>query len=167
MWYWKHNSEPARLRGVSSSSYVLFTILKTSLRRLSTTDEKNKLPFSWSPLLYFPTLFAVVVVFPLGCRLCFSPGCLGYDSQLYSVAGGIFLFKFGQYFFFIYPEWYVFSSSLGIVSTKLLTYLLFFSFSWCGVMFLWDFIIELGKSMEVSRWVLELLRWLISFRCLM
>jgi hypothetical protein len=33
-------------------------------------------------------------------------------SQLYSIGGAIFLFMLGQYFFFLYPEWYV---SLSIV----------------------------------------------------
>ncbi len=26
--------------------------------------------------------------------------------QLYSVVGGIFLFKYGPFLFFVYPEWY-------------------------------------------------------------
>jgi len=31
--------------------------------------------------------------------------------QLYSLVGGIILFKYGPFLFFVYPEWY------GIVST--------------------------------------------------
>jgi hypothetical protein len=29
-------------------------------------------------------------------------------SQIYSIVGGIFLMKYGQYFFFLYPEWYIY-----------------------------------------------------------
>ena len=32
-------------------------------------------------------------------------------SQLYSLVGGLILFKYGPFLFFVYPEWY------GIVST--------------------------------------------------
>jgi hypothetical protein len=40
--------------------------------------------------------------------------------QLYSVIGGIFLLKWGQFLYFVYPEWYVNPPSLKLGTYELL-----------------------------------------------
>jgi len=67
---------------------------------------------------------------------------------LYSVAGGIFLLRWGQYLFFIYPEWQIYGGiALGVGVVALVTILALSnrSYIWTRVCkFLWPFIIVIS-----------------------
>ncbi|KII94008.1 hypothetical protein PLICRDRAFT_36231 [Plicaturopsis crispa FD-325 SS-3] len=67
---------------------------------------------------------------------------------LYSVAGGIFLLKWGQYLFFVFPEWQIYGGiGLGIGAAALISILALSnrSYIWIRVCnFIWPFIIVIS-----------------------
>jgi len=67
---------------------------------------------------------------------------------IYSVAGGIFLLKWGQFLFFVYPEWQIYGGiSLGVGSAAAINMLALSnrSYIWTRVCkFIWPFIIVLS-----------------------
>jgi len=64
---------------------------------------------------------------------------------LYSIAGGIFLFKEGPFLFFVYPEWEIYGGvAMGVAAVALLTIFALGnrSYIWTRVVkFLWPFVI--------------------------
>jgi len=69
----------------------------------------------------------------------------GVVIAIYSFAGGLFLLKWGQYLFFVYPEWFIYGgigmgvSALACINVVTLSNR---SYTWSRVcMFLWPFII--------------------------
>jgi len=64
---------------------------------------------------------------------------------LYSIAGGIFLLKYGQFLFFVYPEWYIYGGvAMGVGSLACVNAIALSnrSYIWTRVCkFLWPFII--------------------------
>ncbi|CAL1694212.1 unnamed protein product [Somion occarium] len=67
---------------------------------------------------------------------------------LYSIAGGIFLLKWGQYLYFFYPEWLIYGGiGMGVGATAVITILALSnrSYVWTRVTkFLWPFIIVIS-----------------------
>lgn len=65
--------------------------------------------------------------------------------MLYSIAGGIFLLKWGQFLYFVYPEWQIYGGiGLGVAFTGLITLFALgnSSYIWTRVVkFLWPFVI--------------------------
>jgi len=64
---------------------------------------------------------------------------------IYSIAGGLFLLIEGQYFFFVYPEWYIYGGiGMGVAVVAVLNVLALSnrSYVWTRVCkFLWPFVI--------------------------
>lgn len=87
---------------------------------------------------------------------------------VYSFAGGIFLFKYGPFFFFIYPEWQIYGGiSMAIASAAVITMIALSnkSYIWTRVSrFIWILflvitpiraiimILELGRSADKVTW---------------
>jgi hypothetical protein len=67
---------------------------------------------------------------------------------IYSIVGGIFLMKYGQYFFFLYPEWYIYGGigmAVGAVAALNVVALSTRSYIWIRVCkFVWTFIIVIS-----------------------
>ncbi|THH02322.1 hypothetical protein EW026_g510 [Hermanssonia centrifuga] len=65
--------------------------------------------------------------------------------MLYSVAGGIFLLKWGQYLFFVYPEWSIYGGiglAIGFAALVTLLALANRSYIWTRVCkFIWPFVL--------------------------
>ncbi|KAI0081118.1 hypothetical protein K474DRAFT_1682203 [Panus rudis PR-1116 ss-1] len=69
----------------------------------------------------------------------------GVVIALYSIAGGIFLLKWGQYLYFVYPEWLIYGGiGMGVGAAAVVTILALSnrSYIWTRVVkFLWPFVI--------------------------
>jgi len=80
---------------------------------------------------------------------------------IYSLAGGLFLLIEGQYFFFFYPEWYIYGGiGLGVAVLALLNILALSnrSYVWIRVCkFLWTFVIIIC-AVRATLMVVELQR---------
>jgi len=67
---------------------------------------------------------------------------------LYSIAGGIFLLKWGQYLYFLYPEWQIYGGiGLGVAAAAVVNVLAFSnrSYLWARVCkFIWPFILVIS-----------------------
>jgi len=67
---------------------------------------------------------------------------------LYSIAGGIFLLKYGQFFFFVYPEWFIYGGiGLGVAAVAIINIFALSnrSYIWTRVCkFLWPFIVVIS-----------------------
>ncbi|KAI5124100.1 hypothetical protein M0805_000914 [Coniferiporia weirii] len=67
---------------------------------------------------------------------------------LYSTAGGIFLFRYGQYLYFVYPEWQIYGGiALAVAATALINILALSnrSYIWTRVCkFLWPFVLVIS-----------------------
>ncbi|KAG9018524.1 hypothetical protein FRB90_011564 [Tulasnella sp. 427] len=65
--------------------------------------------------------------------------------QIYSIAGSIFIFKYGQYYFFIYPEWFIYGGvGMAIAGVCIINILALSnrSYIWTRVCkFLWPFLV--------------------------
>ncbi|TCD70114.1 hypothetical protein EIP91_004843 [Steccherinum ochraceum] len=72
----------------------------------------------------------------------------GVILALYSIAGGIFLFKWGQFWFFTYPEWQIYGGvAMGVGAAAVISILALSnrSYIWTrAVKFLWPFIIVIA-----------------------
>jgi len=72
----------------------------------------------------------------------------GVVIAAYSIAGGIFLLRDGQFLFFIYPEWFIYGGiGMGIAAVAIINIfsLANRSYVWSRVcMFLWPFIIVIS-----------------------
>jgi len=68
-----------------------------------------------------------------------------FIMMAYSVAGGIFLFKYGQFLFFVYPEWQIYGGvAMGVAALALISLFTLGnrSYIWTRVCkFLWPFLI--------------------------
>jgi len=86
------------------------------------------------------------------CLLLFPlrGGAIAWASVLfiYSVAGGFFLLRYGQYLFFVYPEWQIYGGiSLGIAFAAFVSALAVSnrSYIWTRVAkFIWPFVIVIS-----------------------
>jgi len=72
---------------------------------------------------------------------------------LYSVVGGVFLFKYGPFLFFTYPEWEIYGGiAMAVAGTALLTALAFanrsYTFSKACVV-LWPFLIVISAIRDI------------------
>lgn len=72
----------------------------------------------------------------------------GVVIVLYSLAGGIFLFKYGNFIYFVYPEWQIYGGiAMGIGATALINIVALSnrSYLWTRVCkFLWPFIMVIS-----------------------
>jgi len=72
----------------------------------------------------------------------------GVIITLYSIAGGIFLLKWGQFLFFVYPEWYIYGGigmAVGAMALISILALSNRSYIWTrAVKFVWPFIIVIS-----------------------
>jgi len=80
---------------------------------------------------------------------------------IYSIAGGIFLFKYGQFIYFVYPEWLVYGGIAMIVAfTALVNLLSLANHSYIGIRvskFLWPFAFVLSAVRAILM-IMELTR---------
>lgn len=53
---------------------------------------------AWGVVMFVRGAVSVICSFPF----------IYFDIKIYSLAGGIFLLKEGQYFFFVFPEWFIY-----------------------------------------------------------
>lgn len=67
---------------------------------------------------------------------------------IYSIAGSIFLFKFGQYYFFLYPEWFIYGGiGMAVAAVSIINILALSnrSYIWSRVCkFIWPFLIVIS-----------------------
>jgi len=79
----------------------------------------------------------------------------------YSIAGGIFLFLYGQYLFFVHPEWQIYGAiSLGVALAAVITIFALSnrSYIWIRVVkFLWPFVIVISAIRAIAM-IVELQR---------
>lgn len=72
----------------------------------------------------------------------------GVFMGLYSIAGGIFLLKWGQFIYFTYPEWFIYGGiAMGVASVSIITVVVLSnrSYTWIRVCkFLWPFLIVIS-----------------------
>jgi len=77
----------------------------------------------------------------------------GVVMVLYSLAGGIFLLRYGQFIYFVYPEWFIYGGiGLGIGAVALINIVALSnrSYLWSRVCkFLWPFILVISALRAV------------------
>lgn len=72
----------------------------------------------------------------------------GVVIAIYSIAGSIFLLRYGQFFFFVYPEWFIYGGiGMGIAAVAIINIIALSnrSYLWTRVCkFLWPFIVVIS-----------------------
>jgi len=85
----------------------------------------------------------------------------GVVIVLYSIAGGIFLLRYGQYLFFVYPEWQIYGGiSLGIAAAAALNILALSNRAYIYTRvckFIWPFVI-VASAIRAIIMIVELQR---------
>ncbi|PPR01032.1 LOW QUALITY PROTEIN: hypothetical protein CVT26_015633 [Gymnopilus dilepis] len=130
---WGHRLEDYILvgKGPRPSDPGLLAVIH-SIRLLSHSQAANVVsdtlpsptPFLASNLPL--SLFAFVTSFSSRFRLLSSHwtniALIVCNHDIYSVAGAVFLFKQGMFFFFVYPEWFIYGGiSLGVAAAAVLS----------------------------------------------
>ncbi|KAG8906068.1 hypothetical protein FRB99_007656 [Tulasnella sp. 403] len=89
---------------------------------------------------------------------------------VYSIAGSIFLFKFGQFLFFIYPEWFIYGGiGMAVAAVSIINILALSnrSYIWTRVCkFLWPFLVCISAIRAIIM-IIQLYRgeWKIVWEC--
>ena len=111
--------------GVITVCFCYLSFVSPNTRRLSfKTDSLTQRAgaIAWALVIFVRGAISIIYSFPL-------TGC---GSQLYSLAGALFLLIEGQYFFFFFPEWYIYGGiGMGVAVLALVNILAFSNVSGC------------------------------------